>query len=206
MSKDTWLSWYHDKRVEGSIVNFARILKEGGSARILDFGCGTGRNAIYLAKLGFKVEGFDWSRAAVEISRKELSKLKLKADLRVWDMNETPLPYPDSHFDGVLVMRVMHHTYVDKIRRAASEIGRITKRGGYLYVEVPTYEKAMRLGLEGVRSREPEPGTFVPLTGDEAGIPHHHFKKEELIALFQGFTPRELQERYEHYCLTALRT
>lgn len=205
MSKDSWLDWYKDRRPEESLVDFARVLKEAGSSKVLDFGCGTGRNSIYFARLGFDVHGFDWSGAALEMCRKDLSRLNLRADLRVWDMNDTPLPYPDSRFDAVIVMRVVHHTYEDNIRRITAEIGRITKRGGYAYVEVPTYERAVRLELEGAGSQEPEPGTFIPLTGDEAGIPHHHFKKEELIALFSDFTPQTLEERQEHYCLTAVR-
>ena len=34
--------------------------------RALDLGCGNGRNAIYLARSGFSVEGVDYSGAAIE--------------------------------------------------------------------------------------------------------------------------------------------
>jgi SAM-dependent methyltransferase len=205
LSKDAWLNWYQDRKVEASVTGFIRILKESGAARVLDFGCGTGRNTVYLAKSGFEVHAFDWSEAAIEVTKKELSQAGLSADVRVWDMTETPLPYPDSYFDAVLVMKVMHHTYFDKIRAIALEIGRFTRRGGFLCVEVPTYQKALRLRSEGVPSEEPEPGTFVLAARDEAGIPHHYFKKEELIAMFPDFSPLGLEERFEHYCLTARR-
>lgn len=205
MSKDSWLDWYGDRKVEGSVVEFAKTLKLTKASKVLDFGCGTGRNTLYLSRMGFDVFGFDWSEAALEKARAELSGQGLMADLRAWDMNEVPLPYGDAFFDAVLIMRVMHHTFVDKIRRIASEVSRIAKRGGYLYVEVPTYEEALRLSSEGMKSEEPEPGTFVPSTGDEVGIPHHHFKKDELTALFASFTPLAIETRYEHLCFTARR-
>jgi len=203
MAENSWLNWYPDRTPEESVVRFAQTLKGAGSQRVLDFGCGTGRHIFYLARLGFEVYGFDWSEDAVKIAREELSRQGLGAELRVWDMNHVPLPYDDSFFDAVLVVRVIHHATMEKVRRAASEVQRITKAGGYLYVEVPTHEKAMRLKREGSKSVECEPGTFVPSEGDEIGIPHHHFKKDELVALFPGFTPLALEERYEHHCLTA---
>ena len=202
MNKDAWLNWYPDREVEEGVVRFSRLLKESGSSRVLDFGCGTGRNTAYLTGLGFETHGFDWSEAAVAAAKQELSRASLSADLRVWDMNETPFPYSDSYFDAVLVMRVMHHTYLEKIGRITAEIGRITRGGGLLYLEVPAYERAHR----PVPCTEPEPGTFVPSNGDEAGIPHHFFKKEELTSLFPNFTPLELDVKYDyHYCLTARR-
>jgi SAM-dependent methyltransferase len=84
-------------------------------------------------------------------------------------MNETPLSYPDSYFDAILVMRVMHHTYAEKVNRISAEIGRITRSGGILYAEVPAYELVHR----PLPCTEPEPGTYVPSSGDEKGTPHH---------------------------------
>ncbi len=59
MSKDAWLDWYQDKRVEECVVDFAKMLKKAAATRILDFGCGTGRNTVYLVRVGFEVYGFD---------------------------------------------------------------------------------------------------------------------------------------------------
>ena len=202
MSKDSWLNWYQDREVEEGVIRFSHLLKEAGSSRVLDFGCGTGRNTVHLAGLGFETHGFDWSEASVATAKNELSQAGLGADLRVWDMNETPFPYTDSYFDAVLIMRVMHHTYAEKIRRIASEIGRFTKSGGLLYTEVPALELAHR----PTPCTEPEPGTFVPSTGDEAGVPHHFFRKEELTSMFSDFISLELDVKYDyHYCFTARR-
>lgn len=204
-NKDAWVDWYKDGRVAEQIPVLARLLKEANAERVLDFGTGTGRHTVYLAKMGFEVYGFNWSEAAVRVAARELARQGLSANLRVWDMTETPLPYADSFFDGVIAVRVLHHTYAEKIRRIALEIERITKVGGLVYVEVPTYEKALRQKLEGMRSEEPEPGTFVPSEGDEAGIPHHHCTRVELLEYFPNFTVRALEEKDEHYCFTGIR-
>jgi SAM-dependent methyltransferase len=205
LNKDVWLDWYKDRRVEEQVPILAKLLKEANAKRILDFGSGTGRHTVYLAKLGFEVYGFDWSEAAIRLADQELSKQGVSANLVIWDMNETPLPYADSFFDCVIVIRVLQHTYIERIRRIASEIERITKTAGYVYVDVPTLEEALRQKLEGMRSEEPESRTFVPLEGDEAGIPHHHFTRDELVKLFPNFTVRTLEEKNEHYCFTGIR-
>jgi SAM-dependent methyltransferase len=61
LSKDAWLNWYPEREVEEGVRRFAQALKEASSPRVLDFGCGTGRNAVYLARFGFRMHGFDWS-------------------------------------------------------------------------------------------------------------------------------------------------
>lgn len=205
LSKDTWLGWYADGRIEPGVAALAEILKENLTARVLDFGCGTGRHTVYLSKLGFSVFGFDWSEASIEAARKELQREGLEAHLSVWDMNQTPLPYPDKYFNAVLAVRVFHHAYTEQVRRSATEIGRITKRGGYLYVEVPTFGRLQSEKKKGVEFYEPEVGTFVPRGGEEAGIPHHFFRKEELVSLFRQFTLTHLEETQDHLCLTAAR-
>ena len=44
-----------------------------------------------------------------------------------------------------------------------------------MYIESPTYEEAMKQKLVCVRFDEPQPGTFLPLDGEEIGVPHHYF-------------------------------
>jgi SAM-dependent methyltransferase len=121
------------------VISFTTLLKQKRLSKVLDFGCGTGRHTVYLANLGFDVYGLDWSEVSVNIARKELSEKGLHAELRVWDMNETPLPNDDSFFEGILVVRVFHHTFTNKIRQIASGIQRITTGGGCIYVEVPSW-------------------------------------------------------------------
>jgi len=203
--KDTWLEWYKDRRVEENVVAFAKERRQTGARRVLDFGTGTGRHTVYLATMGFEVYGFDWSEAAITITKQELARLGLSANLTVWDMNETPLPYVDKNFDAVIAVRVLHHTYLEKIRRIASEISRISKVGGYLYLETSTYEEVLTQKSEGMRFEEPEPGTFVPLDGEEVGVPHHHFKQDELIAVFSDFRLVSFEEKGGHYCFTGVR-
>ena len=203
--KDTWLNWYKDRRVEDGVVTFADLLRKANARNVLDFGTGTGRHTVYLTSLGFNVYGFDWSENAITITKEELSKKQLSADLRVWDMNHNPLPYNDEFFDAILAVRVLHHTYMHKIERIVSEILRVTRVGGYLYLEVPTYEKAIKQRLDGAKSEEPEPGTFIPTAGDEAGVPHHHFKLNELLTVFAQFKLLTLEEKDGHYCFTGVR-
>ena len=201
--RDTWLNWYKDRRVQDGVVSFVTMLQSEEVRRILDFGCGTGRHTVYIAKLGFDVYGYDWSEPAIEIAQRELTRERLPAKLQVWDMTVLPLPYVDDFFDAVVVVRVLHHTYIETIKRIVSEIARITRGGGYLYLEAPSYEYAVTQPETG--SPEPEPGTWVPLKGPEVGIPHHHFKRNELLETFKAFKTVEVEERNGHHCFTGIK-
>ena len=67
-------------------------------------------------------------------------------------------------FDAVLATRVIHHTLVGNIKRIVSEIDRVLKNGGYVFLQVPEYEDHERV-LREARSTHSvlEPGTHVPL-------------------------------------------
>jgi len=203
MIKDTWLDWYQDRQVDENAVSIAELLKQKRASKVLDFGSGTGRHTVYLVKMGFDVYGFDWSENAVAVASKELSRQGLKANLRVWDMNNTPLPYDDSFFDVVLVMRVFHHTLSDKIRQIVSEIQRISKHGAYVYVEAPSWSENEK--IQNPDAVKVEPGTLIWSKGKEANVPHHHFKKDELVGLFQKCTISKLENKDGRFCLTLVR-
>lgn len=205
MNRDTWLYWYWGKedKVEPEIPKLAETFKGNGIRKILDVGCGTGRHTIFLCQQGFQVSGFDQSEAAIKRASELLKEKSLTANLLVWDMARTPYPYSNSEFDAVIAVRVIHHANIATIRRIVDELLRVTREGGYLHIQSPTYEKAMRQKAEGARSNEIEMGTFLPLEGEETGILHHHFTKEELSELFKDIV--DLHIREEHYCLTAVK-
>jgi len=203
--KDTWLEWYKDGRIEDGVAPLVRRLLEAKVRRVLDFGTGTGRHTTYLAKMGFDVYGFDWSQAAITAAKEQLAKNGLTAVLRVWDMNDAPLPYDDSFFDAVVAVKVLHHTCYQKILQIASEIHRITRSGGFAYIVSPTYDEVMKQKQQGMSFDEPEPGTFIPLNGNEIGIPHHHFRLDEMLQVFGEFRTVSLEERDEHFCFTGIK-
>jgi SAM-dependent methyltransferase len=202
---DPWLNWYWGKEgtLESGVAELEAFFKRNGVLKILDLGCGTGRHSLHFAKSGFEVYGFDRSDKAVNRAKLLFELEGLSAELRCWDMTATPYPYENGFFDAVVAMKVIHHTLMGCIEKIVAEIARITKVGGFLYLVSPTYEKAVRLKGDGVRSEEVEPGTFLPSEGEEKGILHHHFTREELHELLKGFDVRSLRVEEEHYHVLA---
>ena len=203
MSTESWKFWYQRKEgtFEPEIPKLEELLKENSASKILDFGCGAGRHTAYLAKRGFEVYGFDASPTAIARTRALLKREHLRADLRVWDMLQ-PLPYENEFFDALLAVKVIHHTYMDKIKKIFKEIDRVLKKGGFLYLQVSAYSR----GKQRIKSEEPEPRTYLHLEGEEKGIPHHEFTKRELLTLLKNFKIEELHSKTEHYrgyCLIA---
>lgn len=55
------------------------------------------------------------------------------------------LPFPDSHADEVLAVHVLEHLYLWQAEAAIREWVRVLKPGGKLALELPCFEKIMRL-------------------------------------------------------------
>jgi len=101
-----WEELYRKPNAFGSgptkLAKFAEsIIKEKKVRRILEIGCGQGRDAIYFSQLGFEVTAFDISSNAIEFVNKTKGSLGLKnINASIHDI-EKPLDYPDEHFDFV---------------------------------------------------------------------------------------------------------
>ncbi len=65
---------------------FIRLADDGEiSGRVLDVGCGTGENALYLASIGFEVWGIDAAPSAIKKAKEKATKRGITVNLLISD-------------------------------------------------------------------------------------------------------------------------
>ena len=97
--------------------------------RALDLGCGTGTNAITIAKHGWQVTGIDFARPAVQRGRKKASHAGVEVDLQVGDV--TQLNHLDWEFDLILDIGCFHSLNRPERQRYIENLGRLLSPGGH---------------------------------------------------------------------------
>lgn len=171
---------YFYEKPQPYIPTLAKIMKKKKMRRVLDVGFGYGRNFVYLARKGFSIYGFDNSKIALEAMRKRLSNERLKGKLVLHDMNKR-FPYADGFFDAVISVSVMHHSTYDKVKKISSELDRVLRKGGILFITAPN-EKSQAKRFKRIAYR-----TFIPLDGKEKGVPHFYFSTPIVKRLFKNY-------------------
>ncbi len=61
------------------------------SCKVLDIGCGTGDNCIWLAQNGFQVVGIDTSDEAIEKAKEKASKTKVECDFMIANFHKSKI-------------------------------------------------------------------------------------------------------------------
>jgi SAM-dependent methyltransferase len=120
--------WYRGRRtvLDGVISG----LELPADARILDAGCGSGRNMIELARFG-AVTGVELSETSVALAcAREVGEVVAGSVLE--------MPFADDSFDLAVTLDVIEHLEDDLT--ALRELRRILAPGGALLVTVPAYQ------------------------------------------------------------------
>lgn len=108
--------------------------------RVLDVGCGEGRFAAELLRVGALVVGIDVAEEPLARAR----ALAPELDLRLVD-GEGRWGLPDASFDVVWAGEVIEH--VADTAGWLSELRRVLRSGGSLLLSTPTHERLTLLGL-----------------------------------------------------------
>jgi len=119
--------WYRGRRTV-----LARAIANLGlpqPARVLDAGCGSGRNMVELARLG-TVTGIELSQTSVSLAR-----ARLLGD--VIEGSVLSMPFDADSFDLAVSLDVIEH--LDEDLDALRELRRVVAPGGSLLVTVPAY-------------------------------------------------------------------
>jgi SAM-dependent methyltransferase len=121
--------WYRGRR--RIIDEVLRRLELGRDARILDAGCGSGRNMVELARYG-TVTGIELAPASVEVARARGAGEVVAGSLA------EALPFEDGSFDFAVSLDVIEH--LDDDRAVLGELRRVIRPQGQLLVTVPAYQ------------------------------------------------------------------
>lgn len=98
---------------------------------VLDIGCGTGEHVIHLARLGYSVQGIDFSAIAIERARRNAAKQQVLASFEVADALNLP---DEARYDTIIDSALFHcFEPTDRITYARS-LGRACRPQALVHV------------------------------------------------------------------------
>ena len=134
------------------IYVFDQILRGRLTAdmRVLDAGCGTGRNSQFLMRSGARVCCVDADEDVVAGVRELAAEHAPDLDADHFHACRLDdLPFPDEHFDAVICCAVLHFAKDDdEFERSIVEMWRVLRPGGMFFARV-----ASTIGIEDVVER-----------------------------------------------------
>jgi len=133
------------------IIKVAKIKK---GDQILDLCCGYGRHTIELAKKGYQVTGFDYSKVFLSKAKKEAQKEGLKINFIQGDIRQLPFK---KDFDVVLMLFSAAFYFSDiENKNIFIELNKIVKPGGKIIIAIADAELFFEEYLKkGQKSKDP---------------------------------------------------
>ena len=132
----------HDEFGDIDIYLFDQLLKQRirTTDRILDAGCGSGRNLVYLFRQGFDVSAVDPNPHAMEEVRELASRLAPGLDASRFRQEAVEaMTFPDASFSVVISSAVLHFARDDAHFDAMlGGCWRVLARGGMLFARLAT--------------------------------------------------------------------
>ncbi|MBR9999809.1 MAG: class I SAM-dependent methyltransferase [Cyclobacteriaceae bacterium] len=136
--------------------------------RMLDAGCGEGRNMVYFIKNGFSIYGIDMDPGAVSLARLTAGTISKKyVAENIFQSSIEENSFPDEFFDMTICINVLHLARdMDHFFNMLAALARILKKSGLLFMVMeqellPGTDKKTTV-IEGKRG--PEAGKRFYLT------------------------------------------
>jgi tellurite methyltransferase len=113
--------------------------------RVLDAGCGAGRNLVYLLKSGFEVFGVDEASGSVAQTRRLVTELAPHLPLENFRVEPVErMSFADAGFEVVLSSAVLHFARdEEQWQSMVSEMWRVLRPGGIFFARL-----ASSIGIE----------------------------------------------------------
>jgi len=151
--------------------------------KILDLGCGTGRNSNYLANLGNEVFGIEISDTALDIAKKRAKEEDLSVTYMKQSFGES-YPFEDNYFD--LVLDIMSSNSLNERERDnyLKETHRTLKNNGLFFVKAlcKDGDKNAKYLLKNFPGEERD--TYI-MKG--VGLQERVFSRDEFVKVYSNF-------------------
>jgi SAM-dependent methyltransferase len=147
--------------------------------RLLELGCGQGRDTLFFGRSGFRVTAVDYSQGALDAVTAKAQSVGLAhlIETRRQDVRD-PFPFPDESFDGCYshMLYCMALTTVE-LERLSQQVRRVLVPGGLnVYTVRHTGDRHRGTGIH--RGEEMwEVGGFIV----------HFFDREKVVHLAKGY-------------------
>jgi SAM-dependent methyltransferase len=119
-----------DHDVSQNIGALLRHIEAEPPYRILDFGCGPGRDLRSFTALGHVAVGLDGAAQFVSMAR-------IDSGCEVWQQDFLQLELPQAHFDGVFANASLFHVPTADLARVLGQLRATLKPGGVLFSSNP---------------------------------------------------------------------
>ena len=116
-----------------AVARFESTFTKG--SKLLDIGCGSGRDLALLARMGFDVYGVDPSAEFIQLAQQ--THPDLEGRLSNGGLPELGIPF-GGNFDGVLCYGVLMHLNMEALIRSVKSLRACMKPHGRVIVAVPT--------------------------------------------------------------------
>jgi len=166
ISPEKWIKSYQEKELphwaksqkpSKLASSFVKILKKRGitKGKIIEIGCGNGRDSFFIAQKGFDVVGIDISPEAIRFCEKNKTvflkkKIIKKSRVKFLVADAEKLPFKKGSFVGGYSAGVLHGT---DLKKTLKELARVTKTEGLLMIHL--FEKTILLPSQKVKRNYP---------------------------------------------------
>jgi SAM-dependent methyltransferase len=152
-----WDSFYADRAkpcpffVTSPDESLTRLVRDEGlirPGRAIEFGCGNGRNAIFLARHRFSVEAVDYSRSAIDWASERIAEAGVAVALMRQDVFELELEA--GAYDLVYDAGCFHHMPPHRRQRYVDLVVAALRPGGWFGVTYNTPRRWLHLSLRAL--------------------------------------------------------
>jgi ubiquinone/menaquinone biosynthesis C-methylase UbiE len=127
------------------INEFIDLVPGAKGCKVVDVGCGIGRNMIFGAQMGFEMHGIDLSEHAVNMAREWLTTaVSADAAQRCVQGDIRKQPWPNAFFDHAICESALDSMPFEVAQIGVAEIARITKSGGFFYCSLISGDETNR--------------------------------------------------------------